>query len=290
MSTGAVIAIAVAVVVVLAVVFLATTSMRRDQAAAIGVLSRETRKRDRSEQGLEAVAPPEAPPTTSREVERAAVLERRGGGVVAIPTEAPPPARPAPGPIDPETYGQTRRQFLNRGILAAFVAGLGGFGAACVAFLWPPPAAGFGGKITIGTITDIERQLASKQPFYSSGARSYVNPFPTDAASLAKAAKVYSPSVLKGMQQGYVVLYQKCAHLGCRVPWCQSSQWFECPCHGSKYDRVGEYKSGPAPQGLYHFVFSIQGGSIVVDTSQALLGAPRGTDSTGQGLEGPHCV
>ena len=44
MSTGAIIAIAVIVVVLLGVVFLATTSMRKDRASAVGVLSRETRR------------------------------------------------------------------------------------------------------------------------------------------------------------------------------------------------------------------------------------------------------
>ena len=32
------------------------------------------------------------------------------------------------------------------------------------------------------------------------------------------------------------------------------SQWFECPCHGSKYNRVGEKHGGPAPRGLDRFV------------------------------------
>ena len=39
MSTGAIIAIAVIVIVLLGVVFLATTSMRKDRASAVGVLS-----------------------------------------------------------------------------------------------------------------------------------------------------------------------------------------------------------------------------------------------------------
>ena len=34
-------------------------------------------------------------------------------------------------------------------------------------------------------------------------------------------------------------LYQRCVHLGCRVPFCASSKWFECPCHGSKYNFAG---------------------------------------------------
>ena len=53
MSTGATIAIGAVVVFVLVVVFLATTSMRRDRADAVGVLSRETKRRDSSTGGLE---------------------------------------------------------------------------------------------------------------------------------------------------------------------------------------------------------------------------------------------
>jgi cytochrome b6-f complex iron-sulfur subunit len=92
------------------------------------------------------------------------------------------------------------------------------------------------------------------------------------------------------MKEGYVALYQKCPHLGCRVPWCQTSQWFECPCHGSKYNRVGEKRGGPAPRGMDRFVLSVSGNSIVVDTGTVVQGPPIGTDTTGQGQEGAACV
>jgi cytochrome b6-f complex iron-sulfur subunit len=92
------------------------------------------------------------------------------------------------------------------------------------------------------------------------------------------------------MEQGYVALYQKCVHLGCRVPWCQSSQWFECPCHGSKYNRVGEKQGGPAPRGLDRFVLEVSGGNIVVDTANIIIGPPIGTNTTGQSPEGAPCV
>jgi cytochrome b6-f complex iron-sulfur subunit len=286
MSTGATIAIGAVVVFLLVVVFLATTSMRRDRADAVGVLSRETKRRDRSTGGLEPVLP-EAPPATGKEIERAAVLARTGAGTVAIPSRSAPPA--AVGPIDPETYGQTRRQFLNRGIVGMMVVAITGFSATMLAFLWPPPAAGFGGKITAGTVADIKKTLDTKQPFYNPQGRFYIAPYPTDAATIAKAKKVYSDAIVSGMQQGYVALYQKCVHLGCRVPWCQSSQWFECPCHGSKYSRVGEKKGGPAPRGLDRFALGVSSGNIVVDTKTVYQGPPIGTDTTGQGQEGPHC-
>jgi cytochrome b6-f complex iron-sulfur subunit len=87
-----------------------------------------------------------------------------------------------------------------------------------------------------------------------------------------------------------VALYQKCPHLGCRVPSCDSSQWFECPCHGSQYNRVGEKKAGPAPRGMDHFAVTVSNGVVSIDTAQVIPGAPIGTNTTGQEAEGPHCI
>ena len=65
-------------------------------------------------------------------------------------------------------------------------------------------------------------------------------------------------------------LYQRCVHLGCRVPFCKSSQWFECPCHGSKYNSAGEYKLGPAPRGMDRFKVQItDSGDVMVDTPRS---------------------
>jgi cytochrome b6-f complex iron-sulfur subunit len=119
-------------------------------------------------------------------------------------------------------------------------------------------------------------------------ARSWVSVYPQDA--LPKAKGVYRGAVLEGMEKGFVALYQKCVHLGCRVPFCDASQWFECPCHGSRYNRVGEKTGGPAPRGLDRFGIQLNGDTLVVDTSEVVDGPPIGTDTTGQGAEGPHCA
>ncbi|HET9443168.1 MAG TPA: Rieske 2Fe-2S domain-containing protein, partial [Acidimicrobiales bacterium] len=108
--------------------------------------------------------------------------------------------------------------------------------------------------------------------------------------SISKAKQVYSGGVLAGMEAGVTALYQKCVHLGCRVPWCKTSQWFECPCHGSQYNRVGEKKAGPAPRGLDRFAASVEGGTVSVDTQVIVQGPPIGTNTTGQEAEGPHCT
>jgi len=112
------------------------------------------------------------------------------------------------------------------------------------------------------------------------------------AEALPKAEKVYPPPILEGMKAGIVALYQKCPHLGCRVPSCATSQWFECPCHGSQYNRVGEKKGGPAPRGLDRFTPEFAGDVVSVNTSTTgiILGPPIGTNTTGQEAEGPHCV
>ena len=182
MSTGAIIAIAVVVVVLLGVLFLATTSMRKDRAAAVGVLSRETLKRDRSQAAADAIAPDEPPVASGREIERAAVLERTSAGTVAVPVRGAPPAMA--GPIDPETYGQTRRQFLNRGVVGLMVVSISGFGASVIAFLWPTISGGFGAKITAGTVDAVQKVLVTKQPFYNPQGRFYINPYPVSYTHL----------------------------------------------------------------------------------------------------------
>ena len=286
MSTGTIVIVAIVVVAALAVLFVATASARRDRQVATG-MSRETRKRDRSRMTTERLARDEGTPLSGRDVERAAVEERVGGGAELVPAAPAPPA--AIAPLDEEALAVTRRQFLNRGTVSLMVLANGTFLVSLIAFLWPPPGGGFGSKIRVGKLSDILGQIRdTKQPFYAAEARSWVAPYPSDA--VAAARKVYSEAELTGMSAGVVALYQKCVHLGCRVPWCQSAQWFECPCHGSRYNRVGEKKGGPAPRGLDRFPVTIEGGNVVIDTKKPIQGPPIGTNTTGQEAEGPHCA
>jgi cytochrome b6-f complex iron-sulfur subunit len=285
----AVIIVGVLVLIGLAGLFVVGTARRR----ATGRLSRETRRADASE------PPPEAAPSTPEGAEPVAGEDPRqradesrraiesGGG---LPVPAGERGVTRYEPVDDEELGITRRQFFNRGILTGMLLAVSGFGAAALGFLWPgaSSAGGFGSKINIGNKSDIDAAIAKKTPYYNATAKVYVNPYPKDA--LPKAKKIYAPIILSGLQLGYVALYQRCVHLGCRVPWCLTSQWFECPCHGSKYNRVGEKRGGPAPRGLDRFPFSLSGGSMVVDTGTIIQGPPIGTDTTGQAAEGAPCV
>ena len=260
----ALIVIGVVILLALAAVVLLGTARRR---AGTGQLSRETRRADAS------TPPAAAVPDT---VESA----------TPVPVGDNAPVRYEP--VDEDELGVTRRQFFNRGILTGLSLAVAGFGGAALAFLWPSGASGFGGKINVGSVEDVQKAIDAKQPFYNASAKVYIQPFPKQ--DVAKAQKIYPSTVTAGMAQGFVALYQKCPHLGCRVPWCQTSQWFECPCHGSKYNRVGEKRGGPAPRGMDHFVVSVSGGSVVVDTGTIIQGPPIGADTTGQGQEGAPCV
>lgn len=275
----AIIIVAIAVVLVGAVVFLLATGRRR---ATTGRLSRETRQRDAGAPSTEVVAVGDASAEARARADEskasAGLVRRKGAAVVRYE------------PVDPEEIGVTRRQFFNRGILTGLGLGVGGFGAASLAFLWPTGGGGFGGAITVGTVSDVQGAFDKKEPFYNASAKVYIVAYPEQ--DLGKAEKVYGvePGVFAGMEQGYVALYQKCPHLGCRVPWCATSQWFECPCHGSKYNRVGEKKDGPAPRGMDRFAVEVSGNNVVVDTAVVVQGPPIGTDTTGQGQEGASCV
>jgi cytochrome b6-f complex iron-sulfur subunit len=278
-----VVAIAIALILVAAAAIIVFTANRR---RTTGALSRETVARDRSREAVTVGAPGTELEAAGRE--RADDTKARLGGDVAVRrggevTEWEP--------VDEEEVGFHRRQFLTRALLGLIgIAGLAEFGPAVLAFLWPVSGGGFGGKIEAGSLDDILAYIDEQnEPFYVPNARSYVQVFPASALEAARNVPSYQP-VLAGMEEGVTALFQRCVHLGCRVPWCETSQWFECPCHGSKYNAVGEKKDGPAPRGLDRFPVEIAGGSVVINTGITVQGPPIGVDTTKQQPEGPSCI
>ena len=278
---------AVVVLVVLAAAVLFGAARRRDRSAT--GLSREARTRDRRNPVL--AVKPTLP--TGREVERAE-REARTSTDLEIVESAPPAPFVAP---DPLAIGVSRRQFFNRGIVGMMGLSIAGFGGASLAFLWPQGVSGFGSKIKVGNFNEVLAGIKANNGFlYKPEGRMWLTAYPNGAVEKARAT--YSAAELNGMtagvdqgfESGVVAIYQKCPHLGCRVPSCVPSQWFECPCHGSQYNQVGEKKGGPAPRGMDRFAVSVVEGVLTVDTGTILQGPPIGTNTTGQESEGPHCI
>lgn len=188
--------------------------------------------------------------------------------------------------VSPEEAGVTRRQFFNRALGATFGVWAAGLGLGFLAFLWPRVTGGFGADINAGAIPDIEDQIresdGSVVPLFVPEARAYVVPAPSSLS-----AQFADESVAAG---GLMALYQRCVHLGCRVPWCATSQGFECPCHGSKYNGIGEYFAGPAPRNLDRFVIEVNEANELIILTSAIIETPRAPIASVEYPQGPSCI
>jgi cytochrome b6-f complex iron-sulfur subunit len=190
-----------------------------------------------------------------------------------------------PPPVEKPAPALSRRDFFRRGLLVSLVVFGAQFGGASLAFMWPNLRGGFGSIINAGPLEDIKGELQDTQgPVYNGAGRFYIVPW--DGNVIADADYLTAGVTADGIMP----LYQRCVHLGCRVPFCGSSKWFECPCHGSKYNEAGEYKLGPAPRGMDRFRITVEGGNVLVDTSEVILGPPRGADTIDEPPQGPFCV
>ncbi|CAN5693000.1 MAG: Rieske 2Fe-2S domain-containing protein [Euzebyaceae bacterium] len=197
---------------------------------------------------------------------------------------SPPPAQAKAPRRQKRHEGPSRRDFLRFGLLASMGGTLAAFAGASLGFLWPTLKGGFGARLDIGSEADIAAGIAEGGGHFEYPAgRSYIVAY--DAAQDPNGAYA---EVTNGAP--FMALYQKCVHLGCRVPWCATSKWWECPCHGSRYNRWGEYQFGPAPRGLDRFSLTIEQGRVIVDTSTVVTGPSRGSGAPlNQAPEGPHC-
>jgi cytochrome b6-f complex iron-sulfur subunit len=143
----------------------------------------------------------------------------------------------------------SRRLFLRGAFLGAaglFAAEMAG----SFAFFFRPRKVGaFGQKFKLGKAED----------------------FPIGSVTHFQEGKFY----LSRVPEGFLAMWHKCTHLGCTVPWIAQERSeddlakrgrFNCPCHGSIFDRYGIVHAGPAPRPLDLFPTSIVDGVVVVDT------------------------
>jgi cytochrome b6-f complex iron-sulfur subunit len=188
--------------------------------------------------------------------------------------------------VTPEEAGVTRRQFFNRALGATFGTFTGLFGLASLSFLWPRLSGGFGADVNVGAAADLLAQAINEDgsitPVFIPEARAYVVPGPP-ALSAEFAGKDVEAA-------GVMALYQRCVHLGCRVPWCQTSQGFECPCHGSKYNGIGEYNAGPAPRNLDRFVVELNAAGELIVKTGSIIETPRALQPSVEYPKGPSCI
>ncbi|HEU5112244.1 MAG TPA: ubiquinol-cytochrome c reductase iron-sulfur subunit [Acidimicrobiia bacterium] len=277
---------AVAVVAILGAAGAFAVAYRRSQTTEkpdpLAGVSPETRAADRSATAV--LIPPrveeveEAPEAKAPEAEPEPVEAEDDAVVDILETQRIVEVSPAEG-------GVSRRQFFNRAIAATFGVFLAGQGLWYLAFFWPKLTGGFGADIDAGPVSDLRTQVFTPDgavlPLFIPEARAYLVPAPAELSDQFEGQGVET--------DGLMALYMRCVHLGCRVPWCAPSQGFECPCHGSRYNAIGQYFGGPAPRNLDRFVVENQGGNLIIRTG-TIIQTPRAPVLLVPYPQGPSCI
>ncbi len=275
MTNGQIIALAIGLIALVGAIGIFSLAFRRERTkSTVGTFDREAKVASRRRSKEVGAASPDA-------------------GTVTTLVEEDDAATTAEAPVETEVitvtrnqFDESRRRFLNRAIGASFGLYLAAFLGTTLAFLWPKLQGGFGSVIDAGDVDEIRRLTATPegriQPLYIAEAQSYVMPF---EESEAAGTSFDGIPVIAG---GFTALWQKCVHLGCRVPWCASSQGFECPCHGSKYNAHGEYFAGPAPRNLDRFQVAVENGRLLINTG-IVEQTPKADKPTIVYPQGPSC-
>jgi cytochrome b6-f complex iron-sulfur subunit len=141
--------------------------------------------------------------------------------------------------------GVSRRDFLNE--ITAAALGITGLGGAAVTLnfispnvLFEPPA-----RFRIGPPED----------------------YPVNSVTFLREQQIF----IVRLANGFFAVSAICTHLGCITEWKPEDNLIECPCHGSKYTRIGTKVAGPAPRSLPHFNIQLApDGQLVVDKLNAV--------------------
>jgi cytochrome b6-f complex iron-sulfur subunit len=177
-----------------------------------------------------------------------------------------------------QVKGISRRQLLRYSIGGAMAVWLLEVTAGTLGFLWPNLSGGFGGKVRIGSLSEVK--LANSNLPISDGFPAY---FPDARAFIILVDPAHQGFISgedttgDGTALNVRSLYQRCPHLGCKPNPCQKNFWFECPCHGSRYDRLGIKAAGaqygPAPRSMDRFSAAVDSsGVLTLDTGKITLG------------------
>lgn len=177
-----------------------------------------------------------------------------------------------------QVQGLSRRQLLRNSLGGAVAIWFIEVLAGTVGFLWPNLTGGFGGTYVIGSLEDLKLQnstlpIAEGFPAYVPDARAFIILVdPTRQQFIPGEDRTGDGTALNVR-----ALYQRCPHLGCKPNACLKNFWLECPCHGSRYDRLGIKADGaafgPAPRSMDRFAATVEAdGTLVLDTGKITLG------------------
>jgi len=177
-----------------------------------------------------------------------------------------------------QVKGISRRQLLRYSIGGAMAVWLLEVTAGTIGFIWPNLSGGFGGKVRIGSLTEVKLlnsslPIADGFPAYFPEARAFIILVDTGRQQFVAGEDTSGDGTALNVRS----LYQRCPHLGCKPNPCIKNFWFECPCHGSRYDRLGIKAAGaqygPAARSMDRFSESVASdGVLTLDTGKITLG------------------
>jgi cytochrome b6-f complex iron-sulfur subunit len=175
------------------------------------------------------------------------------------------------------TSGLSRRTLLRRSLgVAVGVATLESL-AGMLSFVWPT-AARTATRVRVGTLAELiaanaQLPIADGFPAFVPDARAFVMTIDPARGGWTTG----SDPTGDGTALNVRALSQRCPHLGCRPNPCVEDFWFRCPCHQSRYDRLGTKAAGvefgPAARSMdRHPVEVDRNGVLTIDTSRVSLG------------------
>jgi cytochrome b6-f complex iron-sulfur subunit len=175
------------------------------------------------------------------------------------------------------TAGLSRRTLLRRSLgIGVGVACLEGF-LGMISFVWPKTTRG-SARVRVGTLGDLiamngSLPIADGFPAYVADARAFVTTIDPSRGAWQPGSDASGDGTALNVR----AISQRCPHLGCRPNPCTEDFWFRCPCHQSRYDRLGTkadgVQFGPAARGMYRYPIEVDAdGVLTIDTSREMLG------------------
>jgi cytochrome b6-f complex iron-sulfur subunit len=173
--------------------------------------------------------------------------------------------------------GLSRRTLLRRSLGAAaavwLIEALGG----TIGFLWSASTLG-ATRVKVGTLGHLiavngALPIRDGFPAYVPEARAFIVTIDPTRGEWVPG----SDPTGEGTALNVRALSQRCPHLGCRPNPCVEDFWFRCPCHQSRYDRLGIKAAGtlfgPAARSMDRFAIEVDAaGVLTVDTTRIVLG------------------
>jgi len=177
-----------------------------------------------------------------------------------------------------QVQGISRRQLLRTSLGAAGGLWLLEIAAVSVGFVWPSIATGTKSQVKVGTLAEIKAQNSTLPidqgfPAYYQDAKAFIVLIDPSRQQFVAGEDRDGDGTALNVR----ALYQRCPHLGCRPNPCLKNFWMECPCHGSRYDRLGikalGAAYGPAPRSMDRFAIIVKEDlAVYVDTLKITLG------------------